>query len=120
VGRTGRAIAVSCATLGVLVATAAWAAEPKAAIQGELDRGLRQDIARAIGEVKNRAQSPLDARRRAREQPLVGPLADPRDPRRALSAHGHEHMAADEQSEPQDHDRQAHDALLRRRKSDLG
>ncbi len=66
-GRTGRAIAVSCATLGVLVATAAWAAEPKAAIQGELDRGLRQDIARAIGEVKNRAQSPLDARRRARE-----------------------------------------------------
>lgn len=36
-------------------------------VEGDLDRNLRADIVRAIGEVKTPAQSGLDARRRARD-----------------------------------------------------
>jgi len=42
-------------------------AEPKAIVQGDLDRSLRADIVRAIGEAKAPAESGLDARRRARD-----------------------------------------------------
>jgi translocation and assembly module TamA len=42
-------------------------AEPAAALQGDLDKALRSDIARAIGEVKAAPQSRVEARRRARD-----------------------------------------------------
>ena len=45
----------------------ALAAEPKAVVQGEMDRALRADIQRAIGTSKGRAATRVDARRRARE-----------------------------------------------------
>jgi translocation and assembly module TamA len=61
-------VAASC-----LAALCAWAAlparadTPKAAVEGELDKGLRKEIERAIGEAKSRPDSRFDARRRARE-----------------------------------------------------
>jgi translocation and assembly module TamA len=54
-------------TLGVLAPRAALAAEPKAVVQGEMDRTLKSDIQRAIGTSKARPESRIDARRRARE-----------------------------------------------------
>ena len=45
----------------------ALAAEPKAQVQGEMDRPLRAEIQRAVGVSKTRAASRVDARRRARE-----------------------------------------------------
>jgi translocation and assembly module TamA len=45
----------------------ALAAEPKAQVQGELDRGLRAAIQRAVGVSKAKPESRVDARRRARE-----------------------------------------------------
>jgi translocation and assembly module TamA len=49
------------------VPLAAAAATPKAQVEGELDKGLRQEIVRAIGVSKTRPASRVDARRRARE-----------------------------------------------------
>ena len=43
------------------------AAEPKAQVQGEMDRALKADIQRAVGTAKARPESRVDARRRARE-----------------------------------------------------
>lgn len=45
----------------------AFAAEPKAQVQGEMDRALRLEIQRAVGVSKSRPESQADARRRARE-----------------------------------------------------
>lgn len=45
----------------------AWATEPKALVQGDMDRALRQEIQRAVGVEKARPASRVDARRRARE-----------------------------------------------------
>jgi translocation and assembly module TamA len=45
----------------------AWASEPKAQVQGEMDRALRQEVQRAVGVEKARPASRVDARRRARE-----------------------------------------------------
>jgi translocation and assembly module TamA len=42
-------------------------AEPAAILKGDLDKGLRADLARAIGEVKAAPQSRVEARRRARD-----------------------------------------------------
>lgn len=43
------------------------AAEPAAALRGNLDKALRADIARAIGDVKSAPQSGVEARRRAKD-----------------------------------------------------
>ena len=59
--------AVLSAVLASLIATAALAAEPKAVVEGDLDRALRQEIQRAAGDAKRRPDSPFEARRRARE-----------------------------------------------------
>jgi len=53
--------------LCVVAASPGWAAEPKALVQGEMDRTLRQEIQRAVGVEKARPASRVDARRRARE-----------------------------------------------------
>lgn len=45
----------------------ALAAEPKALVQGEMDRALRVEIERAVGVSKSKPESRFDARRRARE-----------------------------------------------------
>jgi translocation and assembly module TamA len=53
--------------ISLLAPAAALAAEPKAVIQGDLDKGLRSEIERAVGVAKMHAESRVDARRRARE-----------------------------------------------------
>lgn len=50
-----------------LSAPAAWAAEPKAAVTGEIDRSLRKEIEIAVGVAKSPPASRVEARRRARE-----------------------------------------------------
>ena len=45
----------------------ALSAEPKAQVQGEMDRALKAEIQRAVGVSKARPESRVDARRRARE-----------------------------------------------------
>ena len=65
-----RAAVVSCvvaAFVALLIAPPAKAVEPKAALSGDLDRALRADLLRAIGEVKAPPASALEARRRAGE-----------------------------------------------------
>jgi translocation and assembly module TamA len=66
VGRASAAILASVAISFALPA-AALAAEPKAVIQGDLDKTLKADIQRALGTVKTHPASRIDARRRARE-----------------------------------------------------
>ena len=61
--RTALALFVSLAILGALPA---WA-EPAAILKGDVDKSLRADLARAIGEVKAAPQSRVEARRRARD-----------------------------------------------------
>jgi len=63
-------VAVFASTAICLVAlapTLAFAAELKAQVQGEMDRGLKVEIQRAVGVAKSRPESRVDARRRARE-----------------------------------------------------
>jgi translocation and assembly module TamA len=60
------------ALLVVLICLAAFpafpaVAEPTAALRGDLDKTLRSQIARAVGEVKTSPQSRVEARRRARQ-----------------------------------------------------
>ncbi|HEY3694746.1 MAG TPA: autotransporter assembly complex family protein [Phenylobacterium sp.] len=50
-----------------LTAGPAQAAEPRAALQGEMDEALRQAIVRAVGEIDRPALNRFEARRRARE-----------------------------------------------------
>lgn len=65
-GRAAAAILASVA-FSLALPAAALAAEPKAVIQGELDKALKADIQRAVGTVKTHPASRVDARRRARE-----------------------------------------------------
>jgi translocation and assembly module TamA len=67
VGRTGCAFAASWAVMLGLPATPALAAEPKAAVAGDLERALRREIEDAVGQAKSRPDSRMDARRRARD-----------------------------------------------------
>jgi len=69
VRRTGWAIVASLAALlGASAAAApAFAADDKAALQGDLDGTLRAELRAAIGDAKTRPASPFEARRRARE-----------------------------------------------------
>jgi translocation and assembly module TamA len=67
VGRSGFAAAASSALILALSASPALADVPKASVEGQLDKGLRKEIERAIGESKTRPDSRFDARRRARE-----------------------------------------------------
>ena len=63
-------VAVFASTAILLLVLApgfARAAEPKAQVQGEMDRALKADIQRAVGTSKSRPESRVDARRRARE-----------------------------------------------------
>jgi translocation and assembly module TamA len=53
--------------ISLLAPAAAFAAEPKAVVQGDLDKALKAEIQRAVGTSKARAESRVDARRRARE-----------------------------------------------------
>jgi translocation and assembly module TamA len=61
------AFALTAALALGLGPTVAWADQPKARLQGDLDRTLRTEIQRAIGVVKTRPSTRIDARRRARE-----------------------------------------------------
>ena len=58
---------IGSVAISLLAPAAALAAEPKAVIQGDLDKGLRSEIERAVGVAKTHAESRVDARRRARE-----------------------------------------------------
>jgi translocation and assembly module TamA len=53
--------------LAALVIASPVLAEPRAVVVGDLDRGLRQKLEIAVGEVKTRPDSRIDARRRARD-----------------------------------------------------
>ncbi len=63
----GLAVAASTAVLAGLLPSAASAAEPKATVEGDLDKGLRQALQRAIGEARTAPDSSFDARRRAED-----------------------------------------------------
>ncbi|MGI9168611.1 MAG: hypothetical protein ACR2FH_00345 [Caulobacteraceae bacterium] len=65
--RTVCAFAACCTVMLGLSAAPAAAAEPKAAVTGDLDRSLRKQLEVAIGEVKTAADSRVEARRRARD-----------------------------------------------------
>ncbi len=67
VGTSRRAIAAFTALTLTCCATLAFAAEPKAVVHGDIDRGLRGQIVQAIGEVQGRTANAFDARRRARQ-----------------------------------------------------
>jgi translocation and assembly module TamA len=67
VARTGFACAAAVAALTALSAGPALALQLKAVVVGDLDRALRQGVEAAVGEVKTRPDSRIDARRRARE-----------------------------------------------------
>jgi translocation and assembly module TamA len=63
-----QATALACTAISLALApVAARAAEPKALVQGDLDRALKLEIQRAIGVSKTHPASRVDARRRARE-----------------------------------------------------
>ena len=61
--------AIACTAISLLCLTPglAHAAEPKAQVQGEMDRALKAQIQRAVGVSKAHPTSRVDARRRARE-----------------------------------------------------
>jgi translocation and assembly module TamA len=61
------AFASTALILLALAAGPAWATEPKALVQGDMDKALRAEIQRAVGVSKTRPASRVDARRRARE-----------------------------------------------------
>ena len=61
------AIALWAAALFILAPKVAFAEEPKARIEGELDRTLRAELQRAVGTAKTRPATRVDARRRARD-----------------------------------------------------
>lgn len=63
-----RSAAAACTAITLLAAgSPAWAAEPKALIQGDMDRALRVQLQRAVGLAKTQPETSGDARRRARE-----------------------------------------------------
>jgi translocation and assembly module TamA len=61
------AFASTAILLSALAPGLALAAEPKALVQGDLDRALKAEIQRAVGVAKAHPASRVDARRRARE-----------------------------------------------------
>jgi translocation and assembly module TamA len=61
------ALALAFACLATLPAASARAAEPAAQLQGEMDKALRGEVARAIGDAKTAPGSRVEARRRARD-----------------------------------------------------
>ncbi len=65
--RSGRLVLTLCAAAPAFSAPLALRAEPRASIVGAIDRGLRDEIAPAIGEVKTPPSTPAEARRRARD-----------------------------------------------------
>ena len=65
--RTDLALVLALTCLADFAVLPAHAAEPTAALQGTLDKSLRSDLARAIGDVKAAPQSRVEARRRARD-----------------------------------------------------
>jgi translocation and assembly module TamA len=67
VRRSGFAVAALSALFVGLWAAQACADEPKARIDGQIDRALRKEIERAVGTAKDKPDSRFDARRRARE-----------------------------------------------------
>lgn len=64
-GRLLYALAASAAIGAQLAASPAWAAQPRAAIAGDMDPDLRAAIARAIGETDRPIDNRFEARRRA-------------------------------------------------------
>jgi translocation and assembly module TamA len=67
VGRQLFAAAAFAALTAGLAASPAWAAQPKAVVQGEMDPELRAEIVRAIGESDRPVTNRFEARRRARQ-----------------------------------------------------
>ena len=65
--RTGFAFAAACLALAAIAAAPALAAEPKAIVTGDLERGLRSQVEAAVGQARTRPDSRIEARRRARE-----------------------------------------------------
>jgi translocation and assembly module TamA len=65
--RTGFAFAAACLALAAVLAAPALAAEPKAVVMGDLERGLRSQVEAAVGQAKTHPDSRIEARRRARE-----------------------------------------------------
>jgi translocation and assembly module TamA len=61
------AFAFAGASLVALIAGTALGAEPKALVEGQIDRSLQAEISRAVGAEKTRPATRVDARRRARE-----------------------------------------------------
>ena len=61
------AIALWAAAVFILAPQVAFAEEPKARIEGELERTLRAELQRAVGVTKTRPATRVDARRRARD-----------------------------------------------------
>ncbi|MDB5444437.1 MAG: hypothetical protein JWP73_2813, partial [Phenylobacterium sp.] len=64
-GRLLYALAASAALSAQLAAAPAWAAQPRALVQGELDPELRAAILRAIGDTDRPIDNRFEARRRA-------------------------------------------------------
>lgn len=64
-GRLLYALAASAALSAQLAAAPAWAAQPRAAVQGEMDPELRAEIVRAIGETDRPVDNRFEAHRRA-------------------------------------------------------
>ena len=64
-GRLLYALAASAALSAQLAAAPAWAAQPRAIVQGEMDPELRAEIVRAIGETDRPVDNRFEARRRA-------------------------------------------------------
>jgi translocation and assembly module TamA len=61
-----RRLAFAAWTVALMgLASAALADEPKATVDGDLDKGLRQEIQRAVGTSRTRPDSSFDARQRA-------------------------------------------------------
>ncbi len=57
----------ACFAVIVLASPTRLPAEPRAVVVGDLDRGLRQKVEAAVGEVRTHPDSRIDARRRARD-----------------------------------------------------
>jgi translocation and assembly module TamA len=67
VGRQLFAAAAFAALTAGLAASPAWAAQPKAVVQGEVEPELRAEIVRAIGQSDRPVTNRFEARRRARQ-----------------------------------------------------
>jgi translocation and assembly module TamA len=66
-GRQFFAVAATTALVAALSAAPAWAAQPRAVVQGDMDPALRAEIVRAVGVSDRPATNRFEARRRARD-----------------------------------------------------